>query len=198
MDAQPTILKGPLPGQAVDEHLKRFGKLPGEEGNCSSCGLLRALNEGTCAMCAERASKTLVLTEEEMADTAAAAVAAATPAPAAPAAAPTGEAAVTVVAEMSIKLLSNGDATISGPLDNRAVILNMLNAAHDLSYEFEQRLQKEMRAKAALAGKPAPKKWSKAWWAEQFAQRRAEKEAREAEQRNKELARRDAEAANRG
>ena len=39
MNREPVVIVGPLPGQAVDEHLKRFGHLPvtdlcDEDGTC--------------------------------------------------------------------------------------------------------------------------------------------------------------------
>ncbi len=177
---EPTLIKD-FPGQAVEAHLQKHGKLPGEEGTCSSCGLTRSLNDGLCVMCVERSTKTLVA--EATND---AAVTPGTGGGDAPAleTQPAASAEPHIVAEMNIKLLSDGNATIEGPLHNRKQVQLMLNVAHDLSYEYEKRVQEAQ----ALADRPAPKKWSKPWWAEQFRRRAEERKIREAT----ELARRDA------
>lgn len=163
-------------------------------GNCVSCTLERELADATnkCRLCTQR---------EEAAEATHApsqgAAGADMPMPEqlAPAAA---SAEPHVVAEMHIKLLSNGDGTIEGPLQDRKTILTMLNVAHDLSYEYEKRALEA----AALANRPAPKKWSKAWWKEEF-RRRDERKAEEQrvkreQEAERELARATQEAARQG
>lgn len=139
-------------------------------GKCGGCTLERELDPVTfkCGMCSQR--------EKEAAENSATPVdSAAVTAAALQAAAESTE--PRVIAQMVITLRSDGNGTIEGPLHDRKSILSMLNVAHDLSYEYERRAQEA----AALASRPAPKKWSKAWWAEEF-RRRAERKQLAAQQ----------------
>lgn len=148
---------------------------------CGACGMERALNSGgVCAMCAERAVKAM---QERSDANAAEALAAANGGSMSPAGRPADEAPAadgpSLVGEMHVRLMSDGACSIDGPLHNRKLVLAMLNAAHDCSYEYSRR-EEEARERAA---RPVLKKWSKAWWADQFRQRAERKAAEEAEAR---------------
>lgn len=83
---------------------------------------------------------------------------------------------VKVVMRMTISMMSDGNCSVDGPLSDRSAILCMLQNAHDLSYEYE----KQEKARAAAASAPPPKRFSKAWWAEQFRLKAEARRAREA------------------
>lgn len=42
---KPTIIQGPLPGEEVDKHLKKYGHLPGDPACCSMEAYKEGLNE---------------------------------------------------------------------------------------------------------------------------------------------------------
>lgn len=81
-----------------------------------------------------------------------------------------------IVARMSITLAADGNVTVTGPLEQRAVIVQMVLGALDISYEVAKAAQQ----RAQIAAAPQPKKWSAAWFAQEFARKRLAKQLREA------------------
>ena len=80
-----------------------------------------------------------------------------------------------IVAQMSITLSADGSVSVTGPLERRDLILQMVIGALDISYEVAKAVQERAR----VAALPPPKKWSKAWFEQQFARRRVAQQLRE-------------------
>lgn len=145
------------------------GKVEATLGKCGNCGLERYLGiKGICLMCAERA-------EKAEAQEAAPAVTKGTPGDEQrDGNAQEQEQGPKVVAQMTVRLFEDGNAELVGPV-NRGTIVQLCVAALDLSYESDKRMTEEQARLAA-----PPKKWSKAWWKEQF---RLSRERRDAEKK---------------
>lgn len=162
---EPTIIKD-LPGEAVEAYRREHGTLPSETqcGVCFNGG--RVLVDGICEPCRQRRNAG----EEQRRDGHSKLIAeggemkVVDPHP--------ETASPPVVAELRIQLFADGNVNLTGPIQDRALILHMLTSASDISYEY----QKELRVRAAIAAAPPPRKWSKAWWAQEFRRRAAAKQ----------------------
>lgn len=74
--------------------------------------------------------------------------------------------------QLTITVYESGRASISGPIDRNLIVM-LLTTGFDLSYEAEKQRGAQLAEAQRLANQPPPKKWSKAWWAAQFAAKRA-------------------------
>lgn len=76
-------------------------------------------------------------------------------------------------AQMTVTMFDDGNCEVTGPLHDRQAMIQLAVCALDVSYEAERA---RLRALAAAQVAP-PKKWSREWWAAQFAAKAARRKA---------------------
>lgn len=84
-------------------------------------------------------------------------------------------------ATIGIVVFQDGNLTVDGPMHDQLVFRGMLSLAEDVGREY---LNSARQAQAS--GVAQPKKWTKAWWSEQFRLKREKREAEEKVKREEE------------